>query len=66
MKRIQVCALLGAMVLSSFAMAEGGGDKTFERMMASKEQAVQAYAAKEAKGDPVVLNNAKEHKTEAM
>jgi hypothetical protein len=66
MKLAQVCAFSGALILSSFAMAEGGGDRTFDRMMTSNDQAVQAFAAKEAKGDPVVLNTAKDDKTKKM
>ncbi|TVT81682.1 co-regulatory protein PtrA N-terminal domain-containing protein [Pseudomonas sp. H3(2019)] len=66
MKLTQVCAFLGALILSSIAMAEGGGDRTFDRMMAANEQAVQAFAANQAKNDSVVLNDAKDDKTKEM
>lgn len=66
MKLAQVSAFLGALVLSSFAMAEGGGDRTFEKMMAANDQAVQAFVAREAKSDPVVVNDAKDDKTREM
>ncbi|UWF47244.1 hypothetical protein NYP20_18040 [Pseudomonas sp. N3-W] len=64
MKRAQVTLLVGALVMSSLAMAEGGGDKAFERMMATQSQAMEKYAANEAKRDPVVVNDAKTDKAE--
>jgi hypothetical protein len=36
MKIAQICALAGALILSSVALAEGGGDRTFEKMMVAK------------------------------
>lgn len=47
---------LAALVLSmsSLALAEGGGDRTFERAMKENERAMAAYAAKNGKEAPVV------------
>jgi hypothetical protein len=49
---------MGALVLSlsSLAMAEGGGDRTFDRAMQANERAMAAYAAKQGKEAPVVEN----------
>lgn len=66
MKLAQVSALLGALVVSSVALAEGGGDRTFERMMVANDRAVEAFAANQAKSDPVVVNEAKDDKTQEM
>ncbi|MGY4817798.1 DUF2790 domain-containing protein [Pseudomonas chlororaphis subsp. piscium] len=49
---------MAALVLSisSLAMAEGGGDRTFERAMQANERAMADYAAKQGKEAPVVKN----------
>ena len=60
MKLTQIFALAGALVLSSFALAEGGGDRTFERMMAAKDRAMEAYVAREGTNAPVVSSDAKD------
>ena len=44
MKIAQICALAGALILS---LAEGGGDRTFEKMMAARDVAMEAYVARE-------------------
>ncbi|QKJ33548.1 co-regulatory protein PtrA N-terminal domain-containing protein [Pseudomonas sp. MPDS] len=47
MKLTKIFAVAGALALSSFAMAEGGGDRTFEKMMAAKDLAMEKYVAKQ-------------------
>lgn len=49
MKLTKIFAVAGALALSSFAMAEGGGDRTFEKMMAAKDLAMEKYVAKQGK-----------------
>ncbi|MBX9407358.1 hypothetical protein K5E40_16930 [Pseudomonas baetica] len=60
MKIVQICALAGALILSSVALAEGGGDRTFEKMMAARDVAMEAYVAREGKSVPVVSSDAKD------
>ncbi|QLL12514.1 DUF2790 domain-containing protein [Pseudomonas chlororaphis] len=50
--KLSIAALVLSM--SSLAMAEGGGDRTFERAMKENERAMAAYAAKRGKEAPVV------------
>lgn len=50
--KLSIAALVLSM--SSLAMAEGGGDRTFERAMKENERAMAAYAAKQGKEAPVV------------
>ena len=59
MKLTRICALAGALVFSSVALAEGGGDRTFEKMMAARDVAMEAYVAREGKSVPVVSSDAK-------
>ena len=59
----QICALAGALVFSSIALAEGGGDRTFEKMMAAKDLAMEKYLAREGKSAPVVSSDEKNEKT---
>lgn len=66
MKLSKLVIIAGALLVSSVAMAEGGGDRTFERMMVANEQAMQNFAMREAKRDPVVTTDAKDDKTEKM
>lgn len=63
MKFTQICALVGALVLSSVALAEGGGDRTFEKMMAAKDLAMEKYLAREGKNAPVVPSDANDKTT---
>jgi hypothetical protein len=64
MKLAQLSAFAAAMAMSSLALAEGGGDRTFEKMMANSERSVELFVAKEkAAGNPVVVNEKKDDKT---
>jgi hypothetical protein len=60
MKLTQIFSLAGALMLSSFALAEGGGDRTFEKMMAANDLAMEAYVAREGKSVPVVSSDTKD------
>jgi len=60
MKIAQIFALASALVLSSVALAEGGGDRTFEKMMVANDLAMEKYVAKEGKIEPVVSSDAKD------
>ena len=53
MKIAQIFALASALVLSSVALAEGGGDRTFEKMMAANAKAMEQYAISQGKSAPV-------------
>jgi hypothetical protein len=55
-----------ALLMSSLAMAEGGGDRTFEKMMASNDRSVELFVAKEQTRDPVVVNEKKDEKTKDL
>lgn len=59
MKLTHAMTLTGALFFSSFAMAEGGGDRTFERMMAASNLAVEKYVANEANRNTVASSDAK-------
>jgi hypothetical protein len=39
----KILVLTCSLAISSFALAESGGDRTFDRMMKAREVAVQAY-----------------------
>lgn len=62
MKFNKIFALVGVLVFSSVALAEGGGDRTFEKMMAAKDFAMEKYLAREGKSDPVVSSDEKNEK----
>lgn len=64
MKIAQIFALASALVLSSVALAEGGGDRTFEKMMVANDLAMEKYVAKEGKVEPVVSSDAKDETDE--
>ncbi|AZC26085.1 DUF2790 domain-containing protein [Pseudomonas sessilinigenes] len=49
---LSIAAMLFA--ISSLALAEGGGDRTFARAMEQNEKAMERYAAKQGKAAPVV------------
>lgn len=51
---LSIAAML--FVISSLALAEGGGDRTFARAMQENEKAMERYAAKQGKTAPVVQN----------
>ncbi|MGV8889191.1 MAG: co-regulatory protein PtrA N-terminal domain-containing protein [Pseudomonas sp.] len=66
MKLAQLSALAAALVMSSVVLAEGGGDRTFDRMMAANDQAVEKFVAKEQARDPVVVNEKNDDKTKDL
>ncbi|MBC2658070.1 DUF2790 domain-containing protein [Pseudomonas sp. MSSRFD41] len=49
---LSIAAMLFA--ISSLALAEGGGDRTFARAMEQNEKAMASYATKQGKAAPVV------------
>ncbi|WP_085706940.1 co-regulatory protein PtrA N-terminal domain-containing protein [Pseudomonas sp. B35(2017)] len=63
MKPVQIGAFLAALAVSFLAMAEGGGDRTFERMMTANERSVELFVAKEKAREPVVVNEKKDDAT---
>lgn len=64
MKIVQMGTFVVALVMSSLVMAEGGGDRTFERMMTNNDRSMELFVAKEkAAGNPVVVNDKKDDKT---
>lgn len=66
MKFAQLSVLALASILSSVAMAEGGGDRTFERMMATKERAMEQLVAKEEVRNSLVVKEKKEGTTKDL
>ncbi|WP_277758433.1 co-regulatory protein PtrA N-terminal domain-containing protein [Pseudomonas sp. A34-9] len=64
MKIVQMGAFVVALAMSSLVMAEGGGDRTFDRMMTHNDRSMEVFVAKEkAAGNPVVVNDKKDDKT---
>ncbi|AVX92091.1 MULTISPECIES: DUF2790 domain-containing protein [Pseudomonas] len=53
MKFMSIITLAGTLALSSLVSAEGGGDKTFEKMMAANAKAMEQYAISQGKSAPV-------------
>ncbi|RON38493.1 co-regulatory protein PtrA N-terminal domain-containing protein [Pseudomonas brassicacearum] len=66
MKFAQISAFTAALVLSSVAMAEGGGDRTFEKMMTANDRSVELFVAKEQARNPVVVNEKKDDNTKDL
>ncbi|MCF5704757.1 co-regulatory protein PtrA N-terminal domain-containing protein [Pseudomonas syringae] len=67
MKLAKISAFAAALAISSLAMAEGGGDRTFERMMTSNDRSMELFVAKEkAAGNPVVINEKKDDNTQDL
>jgi hypothetical protein len=62
MKFVELSAFAAALVMSSLVMAEGGGDRAFEKMMAANDRSVELFVAKEQARAPVVLNEKKDDK----
>ncbi|WP_033035857.1 DUF2790 domain-containing protein [Pseudomonas sp. GM102] len=54
MKLIKLIAFAGGMAMSMNVLAEGGGDRTFEKMLSANTQAMEQYAASQGKPAPVV------------
>ncbi len=66
MKLAQLSAFAVALVMSSMALAEGGGDRAFERMMTANDRSVELFVAKEQARDPVVVNEKKDDSTKDL
>lgn len=54
MKFIKSTTFIAVMALSLNALAEGGGDKTFERAVSANTKAMEQYAANQGKPAPVM------------
>ncbi|MFJ2489133.1 DUF2790 domain-containing protein [Pseudomonas sp. NPDC087639] len=54
MKLIQWMAFAGVMATSLNVLAEGGGDRTFDRALSANGKAMEEYAANQGKAAPVV------------
>ncbi|WP_033064189.1 DUF2790 domain-containing protein [Pseudomonas sp. GM18] len=54
MKVFKLMAFVGVMAMSLSALAEGGGDRTFERALSANVKAMEQYAADQGKPAPVV------------
>ncbi|WP_053144474.1 co-regulatory protein PtrA N-terminal domain-containing protein [Pseudomonas sp. P97.38] len=66
MKFAQVSAFAAALLISGVALAEGGGDKTFENMMTSRDRSMELFVAKEQARNPVVVNEKKDDNTQNL
>ncbi|WLG52896.1 co-regulatory protein PtrA N-terminal domain-containing protein [Pseudomonas sp. FP1742] len=66
MKLAQLSAFAAVLVMSSLVMAEGGGDRAFEKMMVANDRSVELFVAKEQARGPVVLNEKKDEKTKDL
>lgn len=53
MKLIKLIAFSGGLALSLNVFAEGGGDRTFEKMLTANTKAAQQFAASQGKPAPV-------------
>ena len=54
MKLIKWMVFTGVMAMSMNVLAEGGGDRTFERAFSANAKAMEQYAAEQGKAPPVV------------
>ncbi|HEF4761582.1 TPA: DUF2790 domain-containing protein [Pseudomonas putida] len=54
MKFLKSMVFGGFMAMSLNVLAEGGGDRTFEKMLAANTQAMEQYAASQGKPSPQV------------
>ncbi|PNB75226.1 DUF2790 domain-containing protein [Pseudomonas sp. GW456-E7] len=54
MKLIKLMTFTGVMAMSLSALAEGGGDRTFERALSANSKAMEQYAVNQGKPAPVV------------
>jgi hypothetical protein len=66
MKLAQLSAFAVALVMSSLVMAEGGGDRTFEKMMVANDRSVELFVAKVQARDPVVVNEKKNDRNQDL
>lgn len=60
MKRLNLSVFAAALVMSGVALAEGGGDRTFEKMMAATDRSMELFAAREQARNPVAVNQIKD------
>jgi len=58
MKLIKWMVFAGVMAMSINVLAEGGGDRTFERAFSANAKAMEQYAANQGKAPPVVRDYA--------
>lgn len=56
MKSFKAIFALAILVSSSLAMAEGGGDRVYGRMMQENQRAMEQYALKNGKSTPEVVH----------
>jgi hypothetical protein len=54
MKLLKLIAFAAVMAMSLNVLAEGGGDRTFERALSTNSKAMEQYAANQGKAPPVV------------
>ncbi|WP_419709443.1 co-regulatory protein PtrA N-terminal domain-containing protein [Pseudomonas sp. NFX224] len=66
MKSVQMGAFLAALLMSSVALAEGGGDRTIEKAMAANDRSMELFVARQQGRDPVVVNEKKDDKTKDL
>ncbi|MFW9080773.1 co-regulatory protein PtrA N-terminal domain-containing protein [Pseudomonas sp. P2757] len=66
MKLTQISTFAAALLMSSVVLAEGGGDRTFEKMMTANDRSVELFVAREQARDPVVVNEKKDEKTQDL
>lgn len=61
MKSIKIILVTAALAVSSLALAEGGGDRTFARMEAARTSSMESYqvAQKKSVASPVVHSHDK-------
>ena len=53
MKTLKLLAFTAVMAISLNALAEGGGDRTFDRALSANTKAMEQYAASQGKAAPV-------------
>ncbi len=59
MNPIKTLFIIAALTVSSFAMAEGGGDRTFERMEAARSNSMESYQVAQTKMPSLLSRKAK-------
>ena len=61
MKSIKALFIIAALTVSSFAMAEGGGDRTFARMEVARNNSMESYRVAQTQNaqPPVAESKAK-------
>ncbi len=56
MKLLKVVFAASILTMSSLAMAEGGGDRVYGRMMQENQQAMEQYASRNGKTPPEIVH----------